>query len=205
MTWAKWVADANQMRHPDLKGREGGTRAELDKLWNDNAEHTAGWTEWLWHSLHIIRIQQRQVHPNNGNAAELVFWNTSLTLLSSSMFLLIYCTGVLYACGAQGTEHCYAHYLGLFVLHVGSCYWKLSGSFFMWAVLQWAWPWACPRPGSAALCSGLATKCISLTCGPWPLDAFPDPGNRINTSAWALGDAYTAVHETGPVHSDPAS
>ena len=32
MTRAKRAADANQMRRSDLKGREGGTRAELDKL-----------------------------------------------------------------------------------------------------------------------------------------------------------------------------
>lgn len=32
MTWAERAADVNQMRRSDLKGREGGTRAELDKL-----------------------------------------------------------------------------------------------------------------------------------------------------------------------------
>lgn len=62
---------------------------------------------------------------------------------------------------------------------------------FMWAVLQWAWPWACLRPASVLLCSSLAAKCISLSCGPWP-DAFPDPGNRINTLAWAFG-SYSSI------------
>lgn len=32
MTWAERAADVNQMRYSDLKGREGGTIAGLDKL-----------------------------------------------------------------------------------------------------------------------------------------------------------------------------
>lgn len=32
MTWVVKAANANQMRQFDLKGREGGTRAGLDKL-----------------------------------------------------------------------------------------------------------------------------------------------------------------------------
>lgn len=68
-----------------------------------------------------------------------------------------------------------------------------------------------PRPSeawlsSAWLFSRLAAKCISLSCGPWPLDAFPDPGNRINTSVWAPGSdslSATAVRQTLWTHTKP--
>lgn len=127
-------------------------------------------------------------------AADLVFWNAFLSLESSSLFLLLFTVQVPFIClwghNAQSTVK---HSIWVFFLHVGWCYWKLSGSFFMWAELQRAWPWACLRPGSAPLCSGLATKWISLSCGPWPPDAFPDPGNRINTSALALG-SHSPIH-----------
>lgn len=72
MTRAERATDANQMRHSRLKRqREGGTRAEPDKLWNDNTAHAAGgavdWTgvEWLQHRHQMIHVATRQVYPNN--------------------------------------------------------------------------------------------------------------------------------------------
>lgn len=129
------------------------------------------------------------------------FWSSVLKYFTHSVkFLfvspLIYCTGALYACGAQGPEHRYAQYLGLFVLHVGSCYWKLRGSFLC--------EQCCSElgPGPAR---GLVQRRSALA---WPQSAFlshaaPDLLTHFLTQEieltpqpgpWDPTDAYTAVH-----------
>lgn len=102
-------------------------------------------------ALTFLRIQPRQVRPNKGSAVD-----PFLTCVSA----LIYCTGALYTRGAQSTERHYVHYLGLFVLHVGSCCWKRSGSFLC--------EQCCSElgPGPAR---GLAERRSALA---WPQSAF---------------------------------
>lgn len=140
-------------------------------------------------------------------------WTSCLEILSSLWEVLLrFSSYLLYRCllrlwGPQSSERSYA-VSGSF-LTCGMMLLETKWILFMWAQLQRAWPRACPRPGSALLCSGLATKCVSLSCGPWPPDAFPDPGNRINTSARALG-SHSRIHSCpltrpSPVQSDPAS
>lgn len=75
-------------------------------------------------------------------------------------------------------------------LHVGWYYWKLSGSLLCEQCCRELG--SGPAWGLVQHCSAL-TACISLSCGPWPPDAFPDPRNRINTSAWPLG-SHSHVH-----------
>lgn len=118
------------------------------------------------------------------------FWDTFLTLQSSSLVLLSFDVQVPFVPkGGQITGQCYALNQNIF-LHAGWYYWKLSGSllFEQYCRELCAGPaWGLVQHSSAL------TTCISLSCGPWPPDAFPDPGNRINTSAQALG-SHSRIH-----------
>lgn len=179
MTWVVKAANVNQMRQFDLKGREGGTRAGLDKLWNDNTAHGTG--SAAWHLRISLCKCARQHDPSNGR--EIIYFTS---------YVQYRC--VVTPVAEQKTESCCAQNLCFFFFFFkpsGMMLLETKWVLFMWAVLQWAWPWACLRPASVLLCSSLAAKCISLSCGPWP-DAFPDPGNRINTLAWAFG-SYSSI------------
>lgn len=131
------------------------------------------------------------------------FWSSVLKYFTHSVkFLfvspLIYCTGALYACGGTRPRAPLCTVSGSFCFTCGIMLLETKGILFMWAVLQRAWPWACARPGSAALCSGLA----------WPQSAFlshaaPDLLTHFLTQEieltpqpgpWDPTDAYTAVH-----------
>lgn len=149
-------------------------------------------------------------HTHDG-FIQTTLWTSCLEILSSLWEVLLrFSSYLLYRCllrlwGPQSSERSYA-VSGSF-LTCGMMLLETKWILFMWAQLQRAWPRACPRPGSALLCSGLATKCVSLSCGPWPPDAFPDPGNRINTSARALG-SHSRIHSCpltrpSPVQSSP--
>ena len=108
---------------------------------------------------------------------------------------LIYCTGAFYVCGGQSTERSYAQYLGL-SLHVGWCYWKLSGSFLCEHCCSGLGPG--PARGLVQHRSALA----------WPQSAFlshaaPDLLTHFLTQEieltpqpgpWGPTAAYTAVH-----------
>lgn len=136
-------------------------RAELDKLWNDNTERAAGWTEWLWHSS-VYNLDR--------------FIQTMATLL-------IFCSEILYS--LCKVPLCFSSYLlyrcliclwgtrpraplctvsGSFCFTCGIMLLETKGILFMWAVLQRAWPWACARPAW-----GLVQWRSALA---WPQSAF---------------------------------
>lgn len=193
MTWAERATDANQMRHSDLKGREGGMRAELDKLWNDNTEHAAGWTEWLWHSS-VYNLDR--------------FIQTMATLL-------IFCSEILYS--LCKVPLCFPSYL---LYRCLTCLWgtrpraplyTVSGSFCFTCgimLLETKGILLCEQccselgPGPAR---GLVQRRSALA---WPQCAFlshaaPDLLTHFLTQEieltpqpgpWDPTDAYTAVH-----------
>ena len=124
MTWAVRVTDAKQMRYFDLKGREGG-----EQNWT-NCEMTTQNTQRDGLSDFDICFRSSIYHPDR-------FIQTMATLLilcfeillSLCKVLLSFSSYLLYRgiISLPGPRH-RAQYLGLFVLHVGSCYLKLSGS-----------------------------------------------------------------------------
>lgn len=165
MTWAERATDANQMRHSDLKGREGRTRAQLDKLWNDNSARSG--VDWV-----ALTFTQNHPHTHTtGSSKQLqhcrsCILDTVLTL-ESSLFLLftvqVHYTVCLWGHNAQSTAmHSISVFFSFSFTTCGMMLLETKWILFMWAVLQWAWPWACPKPGSALLCSALA----------WPQSAF---------------------------------
>lgn len=176
MTWVVKAANANQMRQFDLKGREGGTRAGLDKLWNDNTAHGTG--SAAWHLRISLCKCARQHDPSNGR--EIIYFTS---------YVQYRC--VVTPVAEQKTESCCAQNLCFFFFflnHVGWCYWKLSGSFLCepccselgpglaWGQLQscyvLAWPQSAFLSHAAPdLLTHFLTQEIELT--PWPGPSGP--------------------------------
>ena len=198
MTRPERAADVNQMRRSDLKDREGGARAELDKLWNDNPAGTrtsAGRSDF---NIHIKSSIYTHTHTHTMGSSKQrqhcgprVWKYFPRSGKFSFAAPLIYCTGAFYVCGGHNPQSAVMQYLVL-SLHVGWCYWKLSGSFLCEHCCSGLGPG--PARGLVLHCSALAwPQSAFLSHGPWPPDAFPDPGNRINTSARALG-SHSRIH-----------
>ena len=192
----RWCEPDEALGLKRQRGRNESRTGQTVK-WQHGTRTGAGRSDF---SIHIKSSVYTYTHTHTHDGfiqTTATLWTSCLEILSSLWEVLLrFSSYLLYRCLLRlwGTVHraqlCTVS--GSF-LTCGMMLLETKWILFMWALLQRAWPRACPRPGSAPLCSGLATKCISLSCGPWPPDAFPDPGNRINTSARALG-SHSRVH-----------
>lgn len=184
MTWAERATDANQMRHSDLKGREGGTRAELDKLWNDNSARSGVTLTFTWN------------HPQTHTAG------SSKQRLRCSSWVLRYFSHsyILYRCliCLWGIVHSYAQSIGVFFIF--TCGMMLLETKWILFLCEQCCSELGPGPAR-----GLVQHRSALA---WPQSAFlshaaPDLLTHFLTQEieltpqpgpWGPTAAYTAVH-----------